>query len=150
MLFINVLSLTYNNAIFIKDSFLFFTNISFKMLEFNPLYYKKNHVWKYHLISLFSNFIKDFFSFRSCSTKGAAQLLRTAASETSSLWEIIADFSVWQGRREGVLLLLFKKEMGTKLLISSTKLLNQSSFCLFYLQEFIKSIVESSTKCSLI
>ena len=28
-------------VIFITDSFLLFTNISFKMLEFNPLYYKK-------------------------------------------------------------------------------------------------------------
>ena len=55
--------------------------ISFKMLEFNPLYYKKNHVRKYHLIFFFWNFIEDFFFFsevlyeRSCSTKGAAQEL---------------------------------------------------------------------------
>ena len=34
------------------------------MLEFNPLYYEKNHVRKYHLIFFFWNFIKDFFSFR--------------------------------------------------------------------------------------
>ena len=31
------------------------------MLEFNPLYYEKNHVRKYHLIFFFWNFIKDFF-----------------------------------------------------------------------------------------
>ena len=36
-------------------------NILFKMLEFNPLYYEKNHVRKYHLIFFFWNFLKDFF-----------------------------------------------------------------------------------------
>ena len=34
------------------------------MLEFNPLYYKKKRVQKYHLIFLFCNFIKVFFAFQ--------------------------------------------------------------------------------------
>ena len=44
----------------LRDSFLLFKNILFKMLEFIPLYYKKNHLWKYHLIFFFCNFIVDF------------------------------------------------------------------------------------------
>ena len=39
--FINVLSFIYESLIFIKDSFLLFTNTSLKMLEYNPLYYRK-------------------------------------------------------------------------------------------------------------
>ena len=52
------------------------------MLEFNPLYYKKNHVWKYHLIFFFCNFIISFFFIsevlyeRSRYAKGAAHLSR--------------------------------------------------------------------------
>ena len=46
------LSFIYKSVIFIKDSFLLFTNKSLKMLEFN--------------------FTKDFISFRRCSTKEAA------------------------------------------------------------------------------
>ena len=42
------------------------------MLELNPLYYKKSHVWKYHLTFFFCNFTKDFISFWRCSTKEAA------------------------------------------------------------------------------
>ena len=46
------LSFIYKSVIFIKDSFLLFTNKSLKMLEFN--------------------FTKDFISFWRCSTKEAA------------------------------------------------------------------------------
>ena len=42
------------------------------MLEFNPVYSKKSHVWKYHLIFFFHNFTKDFISFRRYYTKEAA------------------------------------------------------------------------------
>ena len=55
-----------------EDSFLLFTNILFKMPEFNPLSSKKNHVRKYHLILLFCSFINDFISFPRFSMKGAA------------------------------------------------------------------------------
>ena len=44
------------------------------MLESNPLFYKKKSCIKYHLIFFFCNFIIDYFSFRMCFTKGAAQL----------------------------------------------------------------------------
>ena len=50
MLFIDVLT----------DSFILFTNILFKMLEFNPLCYKKKpYMWRYNLIFFFPK----FFSF---------------------------------------------------------------------------------------
>ena len=77
--FINVLSFIYENVI------LLFTNILFKMLDINPLYCKKNHVWKYNLISFFWNFIIDFFFIsevlyeRNCSTKVAAQPFKAGA-----------------------------------------------------------------------
>ena len=49
------------------------------MLEFNPLYYKRNHLQKYHLIFFFCNCIIDSFSKvlceMSCPMKGAAQCL---------------------------------------------------------------------------
>ena len=42
-----------------EDTFLLFTNISFEMPGFNPLYYKKKHKQKYHLIFFFCNFIDN-------------------------------------------------------------------------------------------
>ena len=65
-----------------KLEYLFiFSDTSFKIPEPNPLYNKKKPCLKYHLIFFFRNLIIDFFVVwkvlyeRSCSTKGAAQLL---------------------------------------------------------------------------
>ena len=63
------------------ESFLLFTNSStllvflkyhLKCFSLTPCITKINHMWKYHLIFFFCNFIIDFFLFGSCSTKGAA------------------------------------------------------------------------------
>ena len=82
VLFINVQCFIYENVTFITDSFVLFTDWSIflfvitynlKCLNLKPCIIKRNHMWKYHLIFFFCNFIIDFLFFGSCYTKGAAQ-----------------------------------------------------------------------------
>ena len=140
--FINVLSFIYENVI------LLFTNILFKMLDINPLYCKKNHVWKYNLISFFWNFIIDFFFIsevlyeRNCSTKVAAQPFKAGALQYFTgvcKKYVLQTFLKFTKKR------LYWKPVSIKMRYHSQQFLKKETQAqLFFFMNFAKSFQNSS------